>query len=52
MEYDGVEIMNEFMREIDALVHKYEGKYGHKIKMAVRVAADIQTKRYCVILFL
>ncbi len=43
MEYDGVEIINGFMREIDALVHKYEKKYAHEIKMAVRVAADIQT---------
>ncbi len=43
MEYNGVEIMNGFIREVDALVHRCEEKYGHEIKIAVRVAPDIQT---------
>ncbi|MBQ8249000.1 MAG: hypothetical protein IJY93_03840 [Clostridia bacterium] len=42
-EYEGIEILNGFIREIDALVHKYEEKYGHEIKIGVRVAPDIQT---------
>ncbi|MBQ8248696.1 MAG: hypothetical protein IJY93_02270 [Clostridia bacterium] len=41
--YVGIEIMNDFMRKVDALTHKYEEKYGHQIKVAVRVAPDIQT---------
>lgn len=42
-DYDGVEILNGFMRRVDALVAKYEKKYGHEFKFAVRVAPDIQT---------
>ncbi len=42
-EYEGLEIMNEFMREVDELVKIYEEKYGHKIKIGVRLASDIQT---------
>ena len=43
MEYDGIEILNGFIREIDTLTHRFEKKYGHEIKFAVRVAPDIQT---------
>ncbi len=43
MEYDGVEIMNGYLRDIYAIVKKYEEKYGHEIKIAVRVPADIKT---------
>ncbi len=42
-EYNGLDILNEFMREVDALVAVYEEKYGHEIKTGVRVASDIQT---------
>ena len=42
-EYKGLEIMNGFMREVDDLVKVYEEKYGHEIKISVRVASDIQT---------
>ncbi len=42
-EYNGLDILNEFMREVDALVAVYEEKYGHEIKTSVRVASDIQT---------
>ncbi len=43
MEYDGVEIMNGFVRDVDAIVKRHEEKYGHKIKIAVRVPADMKT---------
>ncbi len=42
-EYKGLDILNEFMRDVDDLVAVYEEKYGHEIKTAVRVAPDIQT---------
>ena len=41
-EYEGIEIINQFMRDIDEIVHKYEKKYGHEIKFGVRVLPDIQ----------
>ncbi len=41
-EYNGLDILNDFMRQIDDLVDVYEEKYGHEIKIAVRVAPDIQ----------
>ncbi|MBQ8249822.1 MAG: hypothetical protein IJY93_08120 [Clostridia bacterium] len=41
-EYNGLDILNEFMRQVDDLVAIYEEKYGHEIKIAVRVAPDIQ----------
>ncbi len=42
-EYNGLDILNGFMREVDDLVAIYEEKYGHKIKISVRVAPDIET---------
>ncbi len=42
-EYNGTEILNQFMREAKAIITKYENKYGHKIKFSVQVAPDIQT---------
>ncbi len=42
-EYAGLDILNDFMRDLDRLVKVYEEKYGHEIKVAVRVASDIQT---------
>ncbi len=42
-EYEGVEIMNSFMRRVKALTRKCEEKYGHPIKTAVHVPSDIQT---------
>ncbi len=41
-EYEGVEIMNQFIRDVDSIIHKYEKKYGHEIKFGVRVVPDIQ----------
>ncbi|MBQ8248832.1 MAG: hypothetical protein IJY93_02980 [Clostridia bacterium] len=42
-EYAGLDILNEFMRQVDDLVAVYEEKYGHKIKIATRVAYDVNT---------
>ncbi len=42
-EYEGIEILNGFMRDVEALVAKYEEKYGHEIKIGVRVASHPQT---------
>ena len=42
-EYEGVEIMNGFMRDVKAIVTKAEARWGHKIKVAVRVMPDINS---------
>ncbi|MBQ8249759.1 MAG: hypothetical protein IJY93_07775 [Clostridia bacterium] len=42
-EYPGLDILNGFMRDVDDLVAVYEEKYGHEIKIGVRVAPDVQT---------
>ncbi len=42
-EYAGLEILNDFMREADAIISIYEEKYGHEIKFGVHVAPDLQT---------
>ncbi len=42
-EYRGLDILNQFMRDVDDVVKVYEEKYGHDIKIGVRVAADIRT---------
>ena len=42
-EYAGLDILNDFMRDLDALIKVYEEKYGHEIELAVRVASDVQT---------
>ncbi len=42
-EYNGIEILNDFMRDVDELVAVYEAKYGHELKICVRVAPDIET---------
>ncbi len=42
-EYDGLEILNDFMRKVEALVAVYEEKYGHEIKIGVRVGPDFET---------
>ncbi len=39
----GIEIMNNFIREVDEIIHKYEEKYAHEIKLAVHIASDVQT---------
>ena len=41
--YDGIKLMDDFMRKVKALVGKFEGKYGHSIKISVRIIPDIQT---------
>jgi len=44
---DAVEIMTNFMRDVKKLVTAAEEKYGHKIKIAVRLARDIdQCKKF------
>ncbi|MBQ8250228.1 MAG: hypothetical protein IJY93_10190 [Clostridia bacterium] len=43
-EYEGIEVMNGFMRDVDAVVKKAEERWGHKIKIAVRVMPEIN---YC-----
>ncbi len=42
-EYNGLDILNDFMRDVDDIVSVYEEKYGHEIKFAVRVPSDPQT---------
>ena len=42
-EYNGIEILNDFMRDVEELVAVYEAKYGHELKICVRVAPDIET---------
>ncbi len=42
-EYSGLEILNDFMREVERLVGVYEEVRGHEIKICVRVASDIVT---------
>ncbi len=41
-ELDGLEIMTQFVRDVYAICQKYSAKYKHKIKLAVRVAPEIQ----------
>lgn len=41
-EYDGMAIMTQFVRDVYALCGKYGEKYGHKIKLAVRVAPGVE----------
>lgn len=42
-EYAGLDILTDFVRQVDAVVKVYEEKYGHEIKVALRCASDIQT---------
>ena len=42
-EQNGIEILNSFMRDVRSLADTYEEKYGHEIKIGVRVASDIET---------
>ncbi len=42
-EYAGLDLLNDFMRKLDGVIKTYEEKYGHEIKVAARVASDIQT---------
>ncbi len=42
-EYNGLDILNEFMRDVEDVVAIYEEKYGHEIKIAVRVPSDPMT---------
>ncbi len=42
-EYAGIDILNQFMRDADAIISIYEEKYGHEIKFAVTCGADLQT---------
>lgn len=42
-EFVGVEILNDLMRSVDALVCQYEEIYGHPIKVGVRVASNVET---------
>ena len=38
--------MNEFMEDVNEIVEKYEGIYGHDIKIAVRINRDIDENKY------
>ncbi|MBQ8249797.1 MAG: hypothetical protein IJY93_07975 [Clostridia bacterium] len=42
-EYNGLDILNQFMRDVEDVVAIYEEKYGHEIKIAVRVPSDPMT---------
>ena len=42
-EYDGIAILNDFMRDVDRLTKVYAAKYGHDIKVSVRCASDLLT---------
>ncbi len=46
-EYNGLDILTEFMREVERVVAVYENKYKHEIKICVRVASDIETNYAC-----
>lgn len=39
----GIPILNQFMRDVKAIVEKWEGVYGHDIKIGVRVSSDLAT---------
>lgn len=39
----GIPILNQFMRDVEDVVEKYEELYGHDIKIGVRVSSDLQT---------
>lgn len=39
----GKAILTGFMHDVDGIIKKYEEKYGHDIKLGVRVASDVQT---------
>ncbi len=41
-EYDGMAVMTQFVRDVFTLCGKYGEKYGHKIKLAVRVAPGVE----------
>lgn len=41
-EYNGLDVINDFMRDVEALVAQYEKKWGHEIKIGVIVKPDIQ----------
>ncbi len=42
-EYDGLDILNDFMRDVESIVEIYEQKYGHEIKIGIRCASDVET---------
>lgn len=42
-EYNGLDVLNDFMREVARVVEIYEEKYGHEIKIAIRCASDVET---------
>ncbi len=42
-EYPGIEILNDFMRDVQKLVARAEIKHGHAIKIAVIIAPEYET---------
>ncbi len=42
-EYNGLDILNDFMREVQAITEKYSLKRGADIKVCVRVPSDVET---------
>ena len=45
-EYEGIQIINDFMRQVKAIVQKYEKIRNHKIKIAARIPSGIETALY------
>lgn len=39
-EYEGISVINDFMRKADGYIKEAEKKYGHKIKRAVRLPSN------------
>ncbi len=46
MEYEGITILTDFMKEVKTIVEKYEKIRGHKISISVRVPSGIETCFY------
>jgi hypothetical protein len=43
---DNVQYMDMFMKDLSAIVSKYEQKYGHEIKVSARIGRDIEENKY------
>ncbi len=42
IEYEGLDIMTQFIRDVYTLCGKYGEKYGHKVKLAIRIAPGVE----------
>jgi hypothetical protein len=45
-EYNGIDIINSFMREVKKIVSWHENKKGHVIKIAARIPVGLETSYY------